>query len=349
MRDGRLAELDTRDKNFIRKLVLNTLRHMGEIDHFLHQFTRNRDNLLRLGVAQLKFMDMPAHAVVNEMVELGHDKGHKSFLNSVLRKAVDKELKRNIKLNFPKWMSGSWKKAYGADKAEAIMEIMLTESGYVDLSYKGGKNERLMNPPPIVEIDGFTEGDWWVQDLSQTHAAQMLGDVNGKSVLDICAAPGGKTAQLIDAGAVVTALDSSEKKLERLRENLDRLKMNCEIICADGREFNSDNKFDFILLDAPCTATGTIRRHPEILHQRELNDVAEMVKIQNALLANAHNLLKDDGELVYSTCSLQYEECEGLVKKLTNWELVEEKRILPCDCEGGIGGAYCAGLRKSRQ
>ena len=122
--------------------------------------------------------------------------------------------------------------------------------------------------------------------------------------------------------------------------------MACEIICMDARTPAKDRKFERILVDAPCTATGTIRRHPEILHQRDLDDVKELVRIQQELLDNAYSLLEDDGELVYSTCSLQYEECEGLMKKQDKFELVEEKRTLPCDRDGGIGGAYCAKLRK---
>ena len=137
--------------------------------------------------------------------ELGETQGHKSFLNSILRKASEKEVDKRIKLNFPKWMLGSWKKAYGQEKLEKIMEVFMTEPGYIDFTYKGGETKRGKN------IDQLSP-DCWVQDSSQIHAVQMLGDIEGKSVLDMCAAPGGKTAQLIDAGAVVTAIDSSRSE-----------------------------------------------------------------------------------------------------------------------------------------
>lgn len=344
--DKRVAELDARDKGFVRAMLLTTLRHKGEIDHFLHQFNKTtKSDELRLGVAQMKYMDLPAHAVVNEMVELGETIGHKSFINSILRKASEKQLQPNKKLNFPKWMLGSWKKAYGQEKLEQILDIFLSEQSYIDLTYKGGEHKRV-EAQDITKIDGFEEGEFWVQDASQIHAVELLGDIEGKTVLDMCAAPGGKTAQLIDKRAVVTAMDSSQTRIDRLLENLDRLEMACEIICLDARTPSNGRKFDKILIDAPCTATGTIRKHPEILHQRGLDDVKELVRIQNELLDSAYSLLEDGGELVFSTCSLQYEECEGLVRKLEKFELIEEKRVLPCDREGGIGGAYCAKLRK---
>ncbi len=340
--DGRLAELEQRDKGFVKAMINSTLRHWGEIDHFLHQFTKRKTLEVRMGVAQLKFMDLPAHAVVNEMVEISE---RKAFNNAVLRKCSQKDIHRNTKLNIPGWMFGAWKKAYGEEAAMQIAEAAMTEPAYTDLTHKGGETKRVEASQNITQIDGFEAGDWWVQDSSQTHAAKMLGDLNGKTALDMCAAPGGKTAQLIDAGAKVTAIDSSAKRTERLQENLARLGMEAEVVNADGREYE-DKKFDAILLDAPCTATGTLAKHPEILHQRKVEDVKELVVIQKALLANAHGLLNDGGELVYSTCSLQYEECEGLVKKLGNWELVEEKRILPKSGEDGNGGAYVAKLRK---
>jgi 16S rRNA (cytosine967-C5)-methyltransferase len=361
--DARVAELDQRDKGFIKAMLNTTIRHWGEIDHFLHQFTKRKTLELRLGVAQLKFMDLPAHAVVNEMVEISE---RKAFNNAVLRKCVHKDVHRNVKLNIPNWMFGAWKKAYGEEAAMQISEAAMQEPSYVDLTFKGGATKRFESAQNVTEIEGFEAGDWWVQDSSQIHAVKMLGDISGKKVLDMCAAPGGKTAQLIDAGANVTALDSSKKRIERLEENLARLNMKAEVICVDGREYKikchsgeggnlkiadsasplEDDKFDCILLDAPCTATGTIAKHPEILLQRNLEDVKELVQIQRALLDNAHKLLKDGGVLVYSTCSLQYEECEGLVKKLDKWELLEEKRVLPCAGENAIGGSYAAKLKK---
>jgi 16S rRNA (cytosine967-C5)-methyltransferase len=205
---------------------------------------------------------------------------------------------------------------------------------------------RLKDAGNIADIEGYSEGQWWVQDASSAMAVTLLGDVKGKRVLDMCAAPGGKTAQLCDMGAIVTAADDSQRRLTRLRENMTRLGFAPEIICADGRKM--EGEYDAILLDAPCTATGTISKNPEILNSRTIDDVKEMVKLQRELIDNAHKMLKSGGVLVYATCSLQYEEGEGLVKKLdaTQWKLEEQKRILPTEFLefGGTSGFYCARL-----
>lgn len=159
--DKRVAELDQRDKNFIRSMLLTTLRHKGEIDHFLHQFNKTtKSNELRLGVTQMKFMDMPPHAVVNEMVELGESIGHKSFINSILRKVSEKEIELSQKLNFPKWMLGSWRKAYGEEKLLQIMDIFMTAPNYVDLSIKSGINPSLALPlgEGITTVTPLPEG-----------------------------------------------------------------------------------------------------------------------------------------------------------------------------------------------
>ena len=366
-RDSRINSLEQRDKNFLRAMVLTTLRHKGEIDHFLHQFSRDFDNVLRVAIAQLKFMGLPDHAVVNEMVNLAENK---PFVNAVLRKSSVEKIDKNIKLDFPKWMLGSWKMAYGDERLAQMLPLMLEEPP-LDITLKEGQRSkvegqsyfsldlrpmtlpngsiRVSGAGNITELNGFAEGEWWVQDASSTMVVPMLGDVKGKRVLDMCAAPGGKTAQLCDAGAQVTAIDESERRTKRLRENMERLKFSPEVICVDARNYKAE-PFDAILLDAPCTATGTIRKNPEILHSRTPEDVKEMVKIQNELINVAYNLLKPNGILAYSVCSLQYEEGEGLMKKLDpkSWQLQEQKRILPCDYAefGGIGGFYMAKLLK---
>lgn len=339
--DARVAELNQRDRGFLKAIVNTTIRHWGEIEHFLHQFTKNAASKtleLRLAVAQMKFMDLPAYAVINEMVEVAE---RKAYTNALLRKTTKKDVHRNVRLNVPTWIFGCWKKAYGEEVALKIAEAAMEEAGYIDLSFKGGAKKRVAHNESIAEIEGFAEGKFWVQDASQRHAVEMLGNVKGLHVLDMCAAPGGKTVQLIDAGAIVTALDASPKRVERLRENLARLQMEAEIVVADAREFESA-EFGAILLDAPCTATGTLAKNPEILLQRKQEDLKELVRIQNELIAAAYRLLKKGGVLAYSTCSLQYEECEGLVKKLDGWELLQEKRVLPFES----GGAYVAKLMK---
>jgi 16S rRNA (cytosine967-C5)-methyltransferase len=367
-REERINSLEQRDKNFIRNLCLTAFRHLGEIDHFLTKFTRSHSNILRLAVTQLQYLKLPPYAVVSEMVELAETKEHKGFINAILRKAPEYKFEENIALNFPKWMIGNWKKSYGADVVKCFLQFLMQQPA-LDLTVKNGFriqdlgsgeeiNPHIPTPESlpngtirlkewgnVQELHGYEAGNWWVQDASATFAAKMLGDIKGKQVLDLCAAPGGKTAQLCDAGAIVTAVDDSERRIERLKQNMQRLGFEPKIICADARQVTG--QFDAILLDAPCTATGTIARNPDVLHSRTEDDVKEMAQLQKSMIEHCHGLLKPGGVLVYATCSLQYEEGEGQIKKLSqNWKLEEEKRILPNMYAefGGNGGFYCAKL-----
>jgi 16S rRNA (cytosine967-C5)-methyltransferase len=257
-------------------------------------------------------------------------------------------------------MLGNWRKAYGKDVVDGFLPYLLKQPA-LDITLKQaalsqdlGAGEvlpngsvRITDAVTVTELPGYAEGNWWVQDASTTFAAKMLGCVKGKAVLDLCAAPGGKTAQLCDAGAIVTAVDDSERRLERLAENMQRLGFEPKIICADARQV--DGQFDAILLDAPCTATGTISRNPDVLYARTEADVKEMAQLQKSMIEGCYSMLKPGGVLVYATCSLQYEEGEGQIKKLSqNWKLEEEKRILPNTYAefGGNGGFYCARLIK---
>ena len=160
----------------------------------------------------------------------------------------------------------------------------------------------------VEALPGFSEGAWWVQDAAAALPARLLGNVAGKSVVDLCAAPGGKTAQLAAAGAGVTAVDLSGARMQRLRANLDRLHLEAELVEADAASWSPGRTFDAVLLDAPCTATGTIRRHPDILRLKRPEDVAALADIQTRLLDNAAKLLAPGGTLIYCTCSLQPEE-----------------------------------------
>ena len=312
---------------------------------------------MRLGVTQIKFLKTPPYAAVSEMVDLAETKEHKSFINAILRKVPEYEIDNRASLNIPKWMQGAWSKAYGKEEIEKFLPFLLDEP-WLDITLKKGKilaekhvllpngTARLSNSVNVTEIPGFAEGEWWVQDCSSTFAVNMLGDVAGKKVLDLCAAPGGKTAQLCDAGAIVTAVDDSARRLERLKENMQRLGFAPEVICADAREVKGE--FDAVLLDAPCTATGTAAKNPDVIFNRQLADVTEMAAIQKSMIAAAYDRLKPGGLLVYATCSLQYEEGEGQMKKIdaSQWKLLEEKRILPSMYAefGGTGGFYCAKL-----
>jgi 16S rRNA (cytosine967-C5)-methyltransferase len=174
---------------------------------------------------------------------------------------------------------------------------------------------RVLSHGPVAQLPGYADGEWWVQDAAAALPARLLGDVRGKSVADLCAAPGGKTAQLAHAGAHVVAVDRSSARLARLRENLSRLKLTAETIAADATEWRS-GPFDAVLLDAPCSSTGTIRRHPDIAWRKTESDLAAMTRLQRALLDRAADLVTPGGVLVYCTCSLEPEENEHAVAAL---------------------------------
>jgi 16S rRNA (cytosine967-C5)-methyltransferase len=229
----------------------------------------------------------------------------------------------------PKWLLARWSKHYGADTARAIAQADGHEPA-LDLTVKSGAEtwaERLRGrvlPTGTVRtlaqgaislLPGFREGAWWVQDAAASLPARLFGDVRGKAVADLCAAPGGKTAQLAFAGARVTAIDRSPARLGRLRENLTRLELHADIVAADALEWQS-GPFDAVLLDAPCSATGTIRRHPDIPWLKSEADIAALTSLQQRLLDRAVDLLKPGGTLVYCVCSLEPEESEAQIAAL---------------------------------
>jgi 16S rRNA (cytosine967-C5)-methyltransferase len=265
------------------------------------------------------------------------DRGGAKFAglaNAILRRVSDqgtdllKDVDR-VALNIPAWLLTRWEAVYGPELARRIAEASLTEAA-LDISLKsaadaanasawaeklGGRllptgSIRLAAPGRVEDLPGYAEGAWWVQDAAAALVARTVGDVAGRTVADLCAAPGGKTAALAAAGAAVTAVDVSSKRLERLAANLERLHLAAEIMAADAATWAPVRTFDVVVLDAPCTATGTIRRHPDILRLRMAEDIPRMTKIQGALLANAARLVGVGGVLIYATCSLEPEEGE---------------------------------------
>ena len=231
-----------------------------------------------------------------------------------------------VRLNIPDWLWQRWKETYGAETARRIAEAALREAP-LDISVKpdadaaawaarlGGQllatgSIRLAAHGRIEDLPGYADGAWWVQDAAAALVARLAGDVRGKAVADLCAAPGGKTAMLAAAGATVTAVDVSAQRLERLRANLARLRLDAEVVEADVSSWAPGRTFDVVLLDAPCTATGTIRRHPDILRLKGPEDVARMAQTQERMLAHAATLVAPGGLMVYATCSLEPEEGE---------------------------------------
>jgi 16S rRNA (cytosine967-C5)-methyltransferase len=255
-----------------------------------------------------------ANAVLRRVAREGHD----------LAAAIDE-----TRLNTPKWLWLQWVAHYGEDLTRAIGAAHLGEAP-LDISLKPDADRaewaarlgaeilptgslRRLGGGAIHELDGFEQGVWWVQDAAAALPVTLLGDVAGKTVLDLCAAPGGKTAQLAAAGANVTAIDRSARRLRRVRENLARLGLDAVIQDADAIQWRPESPADAVLLDAPCSATGTIRRHPDVAWAKTLADVATLAALQQRLLDHAFGLLAPGGRLVYATCSLEREEGEAQI------------------------------------
>jgi 16S rRNA (cytosine967-C5)-methyltransferase len=330
-----LARLEGRDRAFARLLVTATLRRLGQIDAVLDRLLRSRPkalrvyNLLRLGAAQLLFLDTPAHAAVAETVALaaGPHAFAEGLANAVLRR-IGREGKEHLEaqdaalLNTPEWLWRSWCQAYGEPRARAIAEAHLVEPP-LDLSVKADPERwaarldaahlcantiRRRPGGAIEDLPGYAEGAWWVQDAAAALPARLLGDTGGRPVIDLCAAPGGKTAQLAAAGAEVIAVELSDKRALRLRANLERLRLDARVEIADALAWRPPRPVGHVLLDAPCTATGTIRRHPDIAWHKTPDDVTRMAALQRQLLEAATAMLEPGGVLVYASCSLQPEE-----------------------------------------
>jgi len=340
--------LDVRDRAFVRNLVATTLRRLGQIDDLINACLQRplprtaitvRD-VLRLGICQLLFARTPAHAAVDTAVDmlggLGLG-GFKKLVNAVLRRisrdgAGMVDAQNAGRLNTPRWLWDSWSAAYGADTCRAIAEAHLAEPP-LDLSVSTDAEKwareldaqilptgslRRTGGGGVTGLAGFEDGAWWVQDAAAALPALLLGDVQGRHVIDLCAAPGGKTAQLLSRGARVTAIDRGKNRMKRLLDNLKRLNLEAETVVADAVTWRPDEPVDAVLLDAPCSSTGTIRRHPDIARLKKPDDIENLIRAQDRLLAAAVEMLKQGGRLVYCTCSLQPEEGEMRIEALLN-------------------------------
>ena len=321
------------ERAFARRLAATTLRRAGQIgallDRFLarplpHRAARTR-LLLMLGMAQILFEEVPAHAAVDTAVGLA-DARMKGLVNAVLRRSAREgpalaEVQDAARLNTPPRLLAGWEAAYGDAAARAIAGAHLGDAP-LDLTLHrpdapGPLPEgetmptgslRLVRPGAVSRLPGYDAGLWWVQDMAAALPARMLGPVGGERVLDLCAAPGGKTAQLAAAGAHVTAVDRAPERLDAARANFARLGLDAEWIEADATDWRPDNPFPAVLLDAPCSATGTIRRHPDILHRRAGRRLDRLTALQDRLLASAARATAPGGRLVYACCSLEPEE-----------------------------------------
>ena len=342
----RAAPLEPRDRAFARLLVTTCLRRGGQIDRILGTLmskapagkARDALHILRIGAAQLLFLETGAHAAVNSTVELMRVSGFDRLTG--LTNAVMRRLSReaegllsgtDVEDNLPDWLRQSWRQQYGVAQTRRMMELMM-QPPTLDITPKSdaedwadildgelidGRTVRRAFDGDPTRLDGFAEGHWWVQDAAAALPAALFGDLTGRHVVDLCAAPGGKTAQLIAAGAKVTAVDSSKQRLEILERNLGRLGMSATLVATDGRKFKPREKVDAVLIDAPCSATGTLRRRPDVLRHRAASNLASLAAIQRELVTSAAGWLEPDGCLIYATCSLQNEEGEAVIEQVT--------------------------------
>lgn len=341
--DRHFTTLGPSDRAFAQLLAKTALRRLGQIDDILSRFMERPlasgasriKHILRLGVAQLIWLDTPPHAAVHCAVEMTKQVKMEKFgglVNAVLKKISLEghkiaESQDAAKMNTPEWLWKSWEKAYGPEACRKIAETHLLEPP-LDLSVKTDPNfwaeqlggivmplgsVRLRDTRNITQLKGFSEGYWWVQDMAATIPARLLGDVREKRVIDLCAAPGGKTAQLAAGFAKVTAVDRSKERIAMLKTNVHRLKLQADYVTTDASKWLPAIAPDAILLDAPCSATGTLRRHPDVAWHRAPEDIARMVETQAKMLNHALDFLKPGGILVYSVCSLQPEEGENQI------------------------------------
>jgi 16S rRNA (cytosine967-C5)-methyltransferase len=363
-----LKALSDRDRALMRRLVATILRRLGTLGHLLSRLldrgiptdAPRAQSALLIGAAQILWMDVPDHAAVDLSVRLVQSDRraakYAGLVNAVLRRCAREgqplidEVKSQT-LDVPPWLLSRWIAHYGESAAREIA-VALSYEPSLDITVKADAEQwasrlhgemlptgtvRTFLQGSVTMLPGFAEGQWWVQDAAAALPVRLFGDVAGKSILDLCAAPGGKTAQLAQLGARVTAVDRSPGRMARLRENFARLSLQVETVVTDAAEWQGANSggFDGILVDAPCSSTGTIRRHPDVAWLRQEADIAPLVGLQKRLLQKAVTLLKSGGTLVYCTCSLEPEEGEAAISALLAAEpAVRRAPIEPSEVAG---------------
>jgi 16S rRNA (cytosine967-C5)-methyltransferase len=315
-----------------RRLATGAFRFASRSDRIVSPYLRRKPgtavlSIFRLALFELNEAGTPAHAAVDVAVSLTTAK-QKGLVNAVLRNVLrDAPEWRDVPNPLPKWLRKRLVKAWG-ESAVAVMETVQRQTPPVDLTAKGPESilpegahplptgsHRLRDAGRVSGLPGFEKGDWWVQDAAAALPARLLEAGPGMRVLDLCAAPGGKTMQLASMGATVTALDISKRRMGRVEENLARTGLSAELVVADALEWEPDAPFDAVLLDAPCSATGTLRRHPELPWARDGSEIAALVELQARLIDRALGFLAPGGRLVFCTCSLLPEEGEEQVRE----------------------------------
>jgi 16S rRNA (cytosine967-C5)-methyltransferase len=397
------AQLADRDRALVRRLVTLVLRRLGTLRYLIGNLLERGlpgdaprvETALLLGAAQLLWLEVPNHAAVDLGVRLAQadrrTDPYAGLVNAVLRRLAREGERRladvdAVMLDTPDWLMSRWVRHFGPQTARAIAAAHGHEPP-LDLTVKSDaqrwaaaldarvlatRSLRALVHGPIAQLPGYAEGAWWVQDAAAALPARLLGDVGGRVVADLCAAPGGKTAQLAAAGARVVAVDRAPARLERLRQNLARLRLEAECVVADVTQWRA-GPFDAVLLDAPCSSTGTIRRHPDIPWLRREADIATLVLLQRRLIRGAAELIKPNGLMIYCTCSLEPEEGIEVVRDLlaanpdlrrqpitaaevngcAEWLTADgDLRTLPCHLSdpdsrwGGLDGFFAARLQR---
>jgi len=394
-----LGQLPPRDAGFARAIASETMRRFGQIETLVRQFVPKAPpphkagptlEILYAGVCELLFLGVAPHAAVdaaNRLASADAKAVHfKPLINAVLRR-VSREGKAILeaqdapRLNTPDWLWTRWSNTYGETLARAIasahakpapIDLVLKDLARVselDGTALFDNVVRLADASRVEDLAGFDEGAWWVQDVAATLPVRLLGDVSGKTVIDLCAAPGGKTMQLAACGAHVIAVEREADRLTRLKENLERTRLTANLVCADARDFTPESPAQYVLLDAPCTATGTIRRHPDLPWIKSPSDVTYCEQAATELLAAAADMVQRDGVLVFAVCSLEREEGVEQVQNFLRqredfareaatpaevfgheeWISAEgDLRTLPCHLsdKGGMDGFFAARLRR---
>lgn len=393
-----LNALPSRDAGFARAIASESLRRFGQLDALLRSFVKQLPpphragptfEILLAGACELLFLEVAPHAAVDAANKLAQQDSRavhfKPLINAVLRR-VTREGQQVIavqdaeRLNTPDWLWSRWSDHYGEATTRAIacahrlpapIDIVLKAPDRV--SVPAGERifadvVRIADTARVEDLPGF-HGSWWVQDIAASLPARLLGDVHGKEVIDLCAAPGGKTLQLAARGARVTSVERDSERMRRVRENLARLDLTATLVEADVRDFRPWTRAPCVLLDAPCSATGTIRRHPDLPWIKSAADVIACASASAELLDFAADLCAPDGVLVYAVCSLEREEGveqvdaflernEAFVRVpitaaelsgMTDWiSSSGDLRTLPCHLaeKGGMDGFYAARFRR---
>ena len=321
------------DRGLAHAIAAETLRRLGDLDALIDSATRNRlpedakaRFALRIALVQALALDTPPHAAISTVLPLV-DGGPRKLVHGVFGTLIRQEATLPALPSLPPAVEARWTRHWGADVAAEAARLLAAPPP-LDLVFAAGTEPpagmeglslmpghlRLPARAAVAGLAGYGEGGWWVQDIAASLPARLLGAGGGRTALDLCAAPGGKTMQLASAGFEVTAVDLSESRLARLSQNLARTNLSARIVAADILRWSPPAKVDAILLDAPCSATGIYRRHPDVLHRVRPRAIAELAEGQKAMLARAAGWLEPGGTLVYSVCSLEPEEGEAVVE-----------------------------------